>query len=170
MMKNILTLLLLTIACNINAQQSEFIVEHCESTDTFKSPNGLICSTETRTKWFTMVPTYLTSTKTPIPSGVSTIKLGIGKPTLSDKIIIRFSGNKTVILKAYNIIDEYGGITNFYASVSDISILKNYPINSIKYVNGVDGTSFTYQPKSGEENFFINAFTNFVVKEVKCTN
>jgi hypothetical protein len=74
------------------------------------------------------------------------------------------------MLKAYNIIDEYGGITNFYASVSDIYVLKNYPLTSIKYVNGLDGTSFTYQLKDAEESFFINAFTNFVVKDIKCIN
>lgn len=169
-MKKLITLLILFMAYNINAQQSKFVVEHCATNDTFKPREGLICSNEAKTKWFIILPIYLTSTKTPIPSGVLTIKFGIGKPTLSDKIIIRFSGGKKLILNSYNIIEDYGGITNFYANVSDISILKTYPINSIKYINGIDGSSFTYQPKRGEENFFINAFTNFVVKEVNCTN
>lgn len=169
-MKKLLTLLIFFIVYNINAQQSEFIVEHCAMNDTFKPIEGLICSNEAKTKWFNISPIYLTSTETPIPYGVLTIKFGIGKPTLSDKIVIRFSDNKTVILKAYYIIDKYGGTTNFYTNVSDISIMKTYPINSIKYINGIDGSSFTYQPKRGEENFFINAFTNFVVKEVKCAN
>ena len=155
---------------NINAQQSEFVVEHCAGKDTFHSPNGLICSNELRNKWFVMVPTYLTSTLNPMPNGFSVIKLNIGKSSSNDKLIIRFSGGKTVILKAYNLIEDYGGITNFYASVLDIHTLKNYPINSIKYVCGVDGSTFTYYPKCNEENFFINAFTNFVVIEVKCTN
>lgn len=168
-MKKLLTLLLLTIACNINAQQSEFVVEHCAGKDTFQSSSGLICSNELRNKWFMMVPTYLTSTLNPIPNGFSVIKLNIGKASNSDRLIIRFSGGKKIILKAYSVVEEYGGITNFYANVSEIYSLKNYPIHSIKYVS-VDETSFIYYPKDGEKQFFINAFTNFVVKEVNCPN
>jgi hypothetical protein len=170
-MKKIFTLLtILLVSQNINSQQSEFVVEYCLDSSTFQPKTGLICSNETKTKWFAMVPTYLTSTINPIPNGFSVIKLNIGKSSKTDKLIIRFSGRKTVMLKAYNIIDEYGGITNFYASVSDIYVLKNYPLTSIKYVNGLDGTSFTYQLKDAEESFFINAFTNFVVKDIKCIN
>lgn len=169
-MKKLFTLLIFFMVYNINAQQSEFVVEHCAGKDTFESSSGLICSNELRNKWFMMVPTYLTSTLKPIPNGFSVIKLNIGKASNSDRLIIRFSGGKTVILKAYNVIDEYGGITQFYASVLDIYTLKNYPINSIKYVSGFDEFTFTYYPKDNEESFFINAFTNFVVKEIKCTN
>jgi hypothetical protein len=152
----------------MNSQQSSFVVNHCVGKDTFESSSGLICSNELKTRWFTMIPTYLTSTMNPIPNGFSIIKLNIGISSKNDKIIIRFSGSKTVMLKAHNVVDEYGGITSFYASVSDVYIIKNYPIKSIKYLDGTNGVSFTYQPKNGEESFFINAFTNFIVKDVNC--
>jgi hypothetical protein len=154
----------------MNSQQSEFVIEHCSDNSTFQSKTGLICSNETKTKWFTMIPTYLTSTINPIPNGFSVIKLNIGKSSNTDKIIIRFSGGKTVMLKAYSVINEYGGVVNFYANVSDFYALKNYPINSIKYVDGTNGVTFTYKLKDIEESFFINAFNNFVVNDIKCVN
>jgi hypothetical protein len=167
-MKKIFILLtILLVSQNINSQQSEFVVEYCSVNSTFQSKAGFICSNENKTKWFAMVPTYLTSTINPIPSGFSVIKLNIGKSTKNDKLIIRFSGSKTIMLKAYDLIDEYGGITKFHANISDIYTLKNYLIHSIKYVSD-DETTFTFYPKGIEESFFINAFTNFIVKDVKC--
>jgi hypothetical protein len=170
-MKKILTLLLiLFVTFKMNSQQSEFVIEHCLDKSTFHPKNPLICSNELRTKWFAMIPTYLTGTISPIPNGFSVIKYHIGKSSKTDKIIIRFSGGKTVILKAYNVIDEYGGVVTFYANVSDIYALKNYPINSIKYVDGTNGVTFTYKLKDVEKTFFVNAFNNFVVNDVKCIN
>jgi hypothetical protein len=168
-MKKILTLLMiLLVAQNINSQQSRFVVEHCAGKDVFQSSDGLISSNELRTRWFMMIPTYLNNTINPIPNGFSVIKLNIGKTSTNDKIIIRFCDSKTVILKAYAVVNNYCETTKFYASVSDIYLLKNYPINSIKYVSGTDGSSFTHQPKNSEESFFINAFNNFEVKNVNC--
>jgi hypothetical protein len=168
-MKKILTLLtILSISQNISSQQSDFVVEHCTDKSTFQSTKGLICSNDTKTKWFSLIPTYLTSTTKPNPSGFSLIKLNLGKSNQNDKLIIRFEDSKTVVLKAYEVIPEYGGIIMFYASVPDVHVLKNYPIKSIKYVNNGDGQTFTYYPKDEEKTFFVNAFTNFVVKDVNC--
>jgi isocitrate dehydrogenase len=45
---------------------------------------------------------------------------------------------------------------------------KNHTIKSIKYVNGDDGQTFTYYPNDNEKTFFLNLFTKFVIKDVKC--
>jgi hypothetical protein len=168
-MKKILTLLaILLVSQNINSQQSEFVVEYCSVNSTFQSSKGLICSNDMRTKWFAINPTYLSSTTKPIPNGFSLIKLNIGKSTKNDKLIIRFEGNKTVVLKAYDVIPDYGGIIMFYANITDIHVFKNHTIKSIKYVNGDDGQTFTYYPDDNEKTFFLNLFTKFVIKDVKC--
>ena len=115
-----------------------------------------------------MNPTYLTSTTNPMPNGFSVIKTSIGKSTKNDKLIIRFEDDETVLLKAYDVIEEYGGIVMFYANVPDIHVFKNHSIKSIKYISGDDNQTFTYHPNDEEKTFFSNAFTNFIVKDVKC--
>jgi hypothetical protein len=168
-MKKILTLLMIfLVAQNINSQQSEFVVEHCVDYSRFQSTKSLICSNELKTKWFTMSPTYITNTTIPVPNGVACLKLNLGKSNENDKIVIRFSGDKTVVLKAYDINPEYGGITSFYASVADIHVFQNYELKSIKYVNGFEELTFTYYPVGSEKTFFINLFTKFTVKNVNC--
>jgi hypothetical protein len=166
-MKKLFILLILGIS-HITSAQSEFVVEHCADKSIFQSSKGLICSNDLKTKWFSMIPTYLSSTTKPIPNGFSLIKLNIGKSTKNDKLIIRFEGNKTVVLKAYDVIPDYGGIIMFYANISDIYVFKNHPIKSIKYLNGDDGQTFTYYPNDNEKTFFLNLFTKFVIKDVKC--
>jgi hypothetical protein len=167
-MKKIFTLLvILLVSQKINSQQSSFVVEHCVDTSIFQPLEGLICSNDTKTKWFTMNSTYVTSTTNPIPNGFSVIKFNIGKSTQNDRLIIRFEDSKTVVLKAYEITQEYGVIM-FYASVPNVHVFKNHSIKSIKYVNGDDNENFTYHPNDEEKTFFLNAFTNFIVKDVKC--
>jgi hypothetical protein len=176
-MKKTLTLLtILLLAQNINSQQSEFVVEHCVDKSTFQSPNGLICSNELKTRWFVMIPTYLDKTINPIANGFSIMKFNIGKFSYNDKLIIRFSDDTSLVLTSDNdddttkskINDANNGTTRFTATVLNIYLLKNKPINSIKYVNGNDGVSFMNHLKGDDKSYFINAFTNFVVKNVKC--
>lgn len=176
MKKIFILLVILLVSQNINSQQSEFVVEHCVDKSTFQSPNGLICSNELKTKWFVMIPTYLDNTNNPIANGFSIIKFNIGKFSYNDKLIIRFSDNTSLVLTSDNegdttkskISDVYNGTTRFNASVLDIYALKNKPINSIKYINGNDGVSFTNHVKADDKTYFIKAFTNFFVKNVKC--
>jgi hypothetical protein len=167
-MKKLFILLILAISQLTNAQQSEFVVEHCTKLDTYKAPMGLICSNENKTKWFAMFPTYAASTTKPIPNGVSIIMMNIGKATQNDRLIIRFSDGETIVLNAYSVIPEYYNMIMFEATVRQIQVMKNYVIKSIKYLNGGDGQTFTYYPEYNEKVFFINAFNNFIVKDVNC--
>lgn len=167
-MKKLFILLILGISHITTAQQSEFVIEHCTKLDTYKAPMGLICSNESKTKWFAMFPTYATNTTKPIPNGVSIIMMNIGTPTHGDRLIIRFSDGETIVLNAYSVIPEYYNMIMFEATVRQIQVMKNYVIKSIKYLNGGDGQTFTYYPEYNEKVFFINAFNNFIVKDVNC--
>lgn len=167
-MKKLFILLILGISHITSGQQTEFVIQHCTKLDTYKAPMGLICSNESKTKWFAMTPTYAASTTKPIPNGVSIIKMNIGTATQNDRLIIRFSDGETIVLNAYSVIPDYGGIVMFEASVRQIQVMKNYVIKSIKYLNGGDGQTFTYYPDENEKIFFINAFNNFIVKDVNC--
>jgi hypothetical protein len=165
-MKKLLYLLVFLSFQSIKAQ--EFVIQHCLETNTYKAPMGLICSNETKTKWFAMTPTYAASTTKPIPNGVSIIKMNIGTATQSDRLIIRFSDGETIVLNAYSVIPEYYNMIMFEATVRQIQVMKNYVIKSIKYLNGGDGQTFTYYPDENEKVFFMNAFNNFTVKDVNC--
>jgi hypothetical protein len=167
-MKKLFILLLICLTQTLNAQQSLFVVEHCLGSDTYKAPSGLMCSNENKTKWFALFPTYTSNTTKPIPNGFYMIKMYIGVPTKNDRLIIRFYNGETVILNAYDVIPEYGGVIMFEATVRHIHVMKNYPIKSLKYVNGGDGKTFTYHPDNKEKEFFMNAFNNFIVNDVIC--
>lgn len=155
----------------INSQHSEFVIEHCVNTSTFQPVEGFVCSNDNRTKWFVLSPTYLENTNNPIVDGFSILRFNIGKSNSNDKLIIKFLDNTSVILSTNKTIQSQNKdstIVYYSVDILDVYTLKNKPVSIIRYVSGVNGSSFTYHLKDSEKTYIANALTNYSVKQVRC--
>ena len=155
----------------INSQHSEYIVEHCVDKSTFQPIEGLVCSNDNRSKWIVMSPSYLQNTNYPIVNGFSILRFNIGKSNTNDKLIIKFVDNTSItLLVNKNLQSQNKDNTIVYYSVDILNVfaLKTKPISIIRYVSGVNGSSFTYHLKESEKTYIANALTNQSVKQVKC--
>ena len=165
-----LLLMLITIQ-KINSQHSEYIVEHCVDKSTFQPIEGLICSNDNRSKWIVMSPSYLQNTNNPIVNGFSILRYNIGKSNINDKLVIKFVDNTSVTLSIdRNIQSQNTDNTVVYYGVDilDVFTLKTKPVSIIRYVSGINGSSFTYHLKESEKTYIANALTNQSVKQVRC--
>jgi hypothetical protein len=171
-MKKILMVLLVLITIQkINSQHSEYIVEHCVDKSTYQPIEGLICSNDTRTKWIVISPSYLQNTNNPVVNGFSILRFNIGKSNTNDKLIIKFVDNTTITVSVDKSIQSQNTdntIVCYSVDILDILTLKTKPISIIRYVSGVNGSSFTYHLKESEKTYIANALTNQSVKQVRC--
>ena len=155
----------------VSSQQTEYIIQHCVNNSTFQPVEGLICSNDTRTKWFVISPTYLDNTSNPILNGFSILKFNIGKSNINDKLTIKFVDNTSITLsinKSKQLQNKDNTIVYYSMDVLDVYTLKNKPISIIRYVSGLNSGSFTYHVKSTEKTYIANALTNYSVKQVTC--
>ncbi|MFN9903566.1 MAG: hypothetical protein ACK55Z_33285, partial [bacterium] len=57
---------------------------------------------------------------------------------------------------------------NFKLTDLEFAILKTKEIESVRYINGNDFSSFQYKMTGDESTYFINLFTNYYIREVYC--
>lgn len=166
-MKKILTLLMLTLWIGVNSQTKEFIIEHCMETKTFTSPEGLICSNEERSKWFMIQPTYQPDSYYPINKGFKVIKSGIGMNDKEDLLVFTFTDETVTVVKSINGPQEDGSLA-FVLTTANIDALRVKTVSRIRFINVNDAASFTYEMTKDNENFFSNAFTNIIIRKIRC--
>ena len=166
-MKKTLTLLMLTLWIGVNSQTKEFIIEHCMETKTFTSPEGLICSNEERSKWFMIQPTYQPDSYYPINKGFKVIKSGIGMNDKEDLLVFTFTDETVTVVKSINGPQEDGSLA-FVLTTANIDALRVKTVSRIRFINVNDAASFTYEMTKDNENFFSNAFTNIIIRKIRC--
>jgi hypothetical protein len=149
-------------------QKSPYIINKCANNGSFQASEGLICSDELRTKWFCLVPSYVSENGKPVISSFSVIKMGIGSCSKNDLLVISFTDHSRVIIRSINFNLECETWIKFSLNTYAIKSLESKTIRAIQYVNGNEMKSFSYVLDAKENNFFINALTNYVIIDAYC--
>jgi len=58
----------------------------------------------------------------------------------------------------------------FNLTDNELELLKTKNITAIRFNNGYSYNSLTYNLKKEEQGFFINVYTNNIIKEINCNN
>lgn len=95
--------LLMFVNMNINSQNStQYVIKKCITDKSFQASDGIICSDETKMKWFMILPNYSSNKEYPTPIGFSIVKSGIGACSKNDLLVITFTDHSRIILRSVN--------------------------------------------------------------------
>ncbi len=157
-MKKILTIILLLFTFISNAQIEPEKVESKSREEIISAPM-LICSNEERSKWFAIAPTFKKFDGVLVNTYFKTFKLNIGKCTNNDILVFTFVGGKKMKIFANNELD-CDPITQVIFSLTsiDVAFLETKTLESIRYINGNDQTSYLYTSSKNDKDYFVNIF------------
>lgn len=158
---------MLTLWIGVNSQTKEFVIEHCMETKSFSTPEGLICSNEDKTKWFMIQPTYQPDSYYPINKGFKVLKGGIGMSDKENLLVFTFTDETVTVVKSTGGIQEDGSLA-FVLTTPNIDALRVKSVAKIRFINVNEAASFTYEMTKDNENFFSNAFTNIIIRKIRC--
>ena len=167
-MKKVFITLSLLIALHSSYSQSrKVVIDKCINKSELHGPTGVICSNIERNKWFTLTPNFQLDGNRLSMSGFLVIRMGIGNLTKEDQLFFSFKDGTKLRL-------ELGGELNsenivfFKLTDLEFSILKLKEIETVRYINGNDFSSFQYSMVGEEKTYFINLFNNYYIREVYC--
>ena len=155
-MKKILTIILLLFTFVSNAQIESEKVDTKSREEEISAPM-LICSNEDRDKWFAILPTFRKFDGILIKSYLKTLKLNIGKCTNNDILVFTFVGGKKMKIFANNELEcDYTSEVVFTLTPIDVAFLETKTLESIRYVNGNDQSSFLYTLTEKDKDYFVD--------------
>ena len=167
-MKKVLLSISLLVALQTSYSQSrKVVIDKCINKSEINGPTGVICSNIERNKWFTLIPNLQLDGNRLSMSGFLVIRMGIGNLTKEDQLFFSFKDGTKLRL-------ELGGELNsenivfFKLTDLEFSILKLKEIETVRYINGNDFSSFQYSMVGEEKTYFTNLFTNYYIREVYC--
>lgn len=167
MKKVFITLSLLMALHSSYSQSRKVVIDKCINKSEINGPTGVICSNIERNKWFTLIPNLQLDGNRLSMSGFLVIRMGIGNLTKEDQLFFSFKDGTKLRL-------ELGGELNsenivfFKLTDLEFSILKLKEIETVRYINGNDFSSFQYSMVGEEKTYFTNLFTNYYIREVYC--
>lgn len=160
-MKKLITILLLLFTVVINAQNETEKVDTKQKEEIISAPM-LICSNEDRDKWFAILPIVKKSNDIVIKTYFRTLKLNIGKCSKNDVLVFTFEDGRKIRISANNEMNcDVTELNEFVLNSIDYAFLETKTLESIRYINGNDSTSFVYTMTKENKNFFVNIFPNF---------
>ncbi len=155
-MKKILTIILLLFTFISNAQIENEKVDTKSREEEISAPM-IICSNEDRDKWFAILPTFRKFDGILIKSYLKTLKLNIGKCTNNDILVFTFVGGKKMKIFANNELEcDYTSEVVFTLTPIDVAFLETKTLESIRYVNGNDQSSFLYTLTEKDKDYFVD--------------
>lgn len=155
-MKKILTIILLLFTFISNAQIENEKVDTKSREEEISAPM-LICSNEDRDKWFAILPTFKKFDGILVKSYLKTLKLNIGKCSNNDILVFTFVGGKKMKIFANNELEcDYTSEVVFSLTPIDVAFLETKTLESIRYVNGNDQSSFLYTLTEKDKDYFVD--------------
>ncbi len=98
-----------------------------------------------------------------------TIRMNIGALSKEDQLFFSFKDGNKLRLESNGELTSDNTV-NFKLTDLEFAILKTKEIESVRYINGNDFSSFQYKMTGDESTYFINLFTNYYIREVYCDN
>jgi len=167
MKKVLLTVSLLLALNSTYSQNRKVVIDKCINKSAIYGPSGLICSNLNRDKWFSLTPILQLDDNKLSMTGFLVIKMCIGSMSKEDQLFFSFKDGTKLRL-------ESGGTLTLESSVLftltelEFTVLKTKEINTVRYINGNDFSSFQYSMVGEEKTYFIDLFKNYYIREVYC--
>jgi len=168
-MKKVLLSISLLLALNETYSQSrKVVVDKCINKSEIHGPSGVICSNLNRDKWFTLIPNYRLDGGRLSMSGFLVIKLNIGSMSKEDQLFFSFKDGTKLRLESGGSLTLDNSVL-FTLTDLEFAILKEKEIDTVRYINGNDFSSFQYTMVGDEErNYYTNLFNNYYIREMFC--
>lgn len=173
MKKTIISALVLLSISTYSQIKKPFVIEHCKDNMTDKeyyfSSKKLICSNAEKTKGFTISPSFKKVNNELTKNGLILLNVNIGNCDENDQLIFLFDDDSKIILTSWNKFNCDG---NAYFNISDeqYDSLSTKLIKTIRFVNGFKYDTFTKSLTITEKDYFVNAYSNYEIKEIDCNN
>jgi hypothetical protein len=168
MKKVLLSISLLLALSTSYSQNRKVVIDKCVNKSSVYGPTGVICSNLKRDKWFTLTPVYRLDGNRLSCDGFWSIRLNIGNLSKEDQLFFSFKdGSKLRLESEVELTSE----KTIFFKITDLefSILKYKEIETVRYINGNDFSSFQYKMVGDEErNYYTNLFNNYYIREVYC--
>lgn len=167
-MKKVLLSISLLIALHTSYSQGrKVVIDKCVNKSEIYGPTGVICSNDNKTKWFTLTPIFKLDGIRLSTDEIIVIRMGIGDLSKEDQLFFSFTdGSKLRLESGCEATSEK--IIHFKLTELEFSIIKLKKIESVRYINGNDFSSFEYNMSESEKDYFTNLFTNYYIREVYC--
>lgn len=168
-MKKVLVLLsVLLLSYTVSSQNRKVVIDKCINKSEIHGPTGVICSNLIRDKWFTLIPNYRLDGGRLSMSGFLVIKLNIGSMSKEDQLFFSFKDGTKLRLESGGSLTLENSVL-FTLTDLEFEILKEKEIDTVRYINGNDFSSFQYTMVGDEErNYYTNLFNNYYIREVHC--
>ena len=168
MKKVLISLAILLSSYTVSSQSRKVVIDKCINKLDIHGPTGVICSNLNRDKWFTLIPNYRLDGGRLSMSGFLVIKLNIGSMSKEDQLFFSFKDGTKLRLESGGELTLENGVF-FTLTDLEFAILKEKEIDTVRYINGNDFSSFQYKMVGDEErNYYTNLFNNYYIREVYC--
>jgi hypothetical protein len=155
-MKKLLTIAILLLSFISNAQIENIKIDTNPREEEVSAPM-LICSNEDRDKWFAILPTFKKFDGVLVKSYLKTLKLNIGKCSNNDILVFTFVGGKKMKIFANNELEcDHISEVVFTLTAIDVAFLETKTLESIRYINGNDQSSYLYTLTEKDKDYFVN--------------
>lgn len=150
-----------------------YLIEHCidKMTDReyFLSSKNFVGANTQKTQGFVITPSFKSVDGKMVQNGFILKNIGIGNCDENDSLIFLFEDDTKLEISMWN---KFNCESKAYFNLteSDLDLLKTKKITAIRFNNGYTYNSLTYNLKKEEKGFFINVYTNFIIKETNCNN
>lgn len=153
-MKKTLTIFILLLSLISNSQETQ-------RTEVASAPM-LICSNVERIKWFAIIPTFEKFDGILLKTYLKTMKSNIGECSKEDVLMFIFTDGKKMRISANNEKNCEGLVELIFPLTSiDVAFLETKKLESIRYINGNDLTSFVYVLTQEDKNYFVSTLSNY---------
>ena len=173
MKKTILSVTALLTFSAYSQTTKPYVIEHCIDKMTDKeyylASKNFIGSNTQKTQGFIITPNFRKENDKIEQSNLILENIGIGNCDEKDNLIFLFDDDTKITITSWNKFN-CDGKAYFTLSEDDLEMLKSKNISAIRFVNGYSFQSLTYNLKKEEKGFFINVYSNYVIKETNCNN
>ena len=171
MKKTIITTLALFTISAYSQTEKQFVIEHCidKMTDReyFLSTKNFVGANSQKTQGFVITNSFKGVDGKLEQNGIILKNIGIGNCDENDELIFLFDDESKITITSWNKFNCEGKVY-FNLKDSEYDLLKSKKVTAIRFKNGYSYESLTYTLKKEEQGFFINVYSNNVIKEVNC--
>ena len=167
MNKVLISLAVLLSSYTISSQSRKVVIDKCINKTELHGPTGVVCSNLNRDKWFTLTPLYVLDGNRLSFNTFMVIRMGIGNLSKEDQLFFVFKdGTKLRLESGWELTSDH--TVYFKLTELEFAILKSKEIETVRYINGNDFSSFQYSMVGGEKTYFVNLLNNYYIREVYC--
>ena len=171
MKKTIITALALFTISAYSQTEKQFVIEHCidKMTDReyFLSTKNFVGANSQKTQGFVITNSFKGVDGKLEQNGIILKNIGIGNCDENDELIFLFDDESKITITSWNKFNCEGKVY-FNLKDSEYDLLKSKKVTAIRFKNGYSYESLTYTLNKEEQGFFINVYSNNVIKEVNC--